>query len=90
MDIQKWTRPPNYAGATFYNYYVGPGQSRDSDIDEMSRFEIALERLGGESATVLVARASHWRVGWVESILVHEDDTTNIAELQRIADTWEV
>ena len=71
----KWTYPDSYAGATFYDFYrSGFGQSRDSDLSEQSNFQVALERLGGESETVQVTRAGHWAVGWVEGILIHESD----------------
>lgn len=61
-------------GADYPEYYVGPGQSRDSDTLEKANFIAALEMLGGENdPDVIVARASHWGVGWVETILVHKD-----------------
>ena len=38
-----------------------------------------LEALRGESETVIVVRESHWAVGWVEWIKIHELDTTALA-----------
>jgi hypothetical protein len=41
-----------------------------------------LRELGGESETVIVVRESHWAVGWVEWIAIHDDDKPAL----RIAD----
>lgn len=71
--LELWTRADNYMGETYYDYYqAGFGRSRDSDILEESNFECALDKLGGESSKVLVARSSHWACGWVECILIHK------------------
>lgn len=37
-----------------------------------------LEQLGGESETVIVVRASHWAVGWVEWIAIHVTDADKL------------
>jgi hypothetical protein len=42
-----------------------------------------LEALGGETETVIVVRESHWAVGWVEWIAIHEADTKAVAEADR-------
>lgn len=73
-ELTKWTYPDSYMGATYYEYYYVVGQNRDSDYYAQSNFQVALERLGGESDTVIVARSSHWACGWVEYIMVHESD----------------
>jgi hypothetical protein len=73
--MNRWKRPSNYMGETFEEYYVLLGRHRDSDSVSRSNFEVALEALGGESETVLVARASHWAVGWCETLLVDESDS---------------
>lgn len=69
-----WVHPESYAGADWYDTIGVVGQSRDSEILEISNFESALELLGGESETVLKAGASHWACGWVESLRVHISD----------------
>ena len=74
QHLKKWTRPQCYIGPDYPEYYPFLGQSRDSDTVERSNFRVGLERLGGESDTVLVIRDSHWAVGWVETIYVHESD----------------
>ena len=74
--LERWTRPKNYAGASWPEYYSsGVGQSRDSDALERSNFRCMLNALGGETDTVLVIREHHWAVGWVEWIAIHETDS---------------
>ena len=73
--LQRWTRPRYYSGPDYPEYFPVVGQSRDSDTVERSNFRVALQRLGGESDTVRVIRDSHWAVGWVETLCVHESDT---------------
>ena len=75
-NLRRWTKPPNYAGESWPDYYsAGVGQSRDSDALERSNFAVMIDKLGGESDTVLVVREHHWAVGWVEWIAIHESDT---------------
>lgn len=82
-NLKRWTMPDSYFGETWPNYYSsGVGQSRDSDCLESSNFATMLKRLGGESETVIVVRESHWAVGWVEWIAIHQDDEKAL----RIAD----
>lgn len=74
--VPRWTRPRNYFGASWPEYYMaGVGQHRDSDALARSNFACMLRALGGESETVRVVRESHWAVGWVEWIAIHETDT---------------
>lgn len=81
--LKRWTRPDHYAGAVWPAYYsAGVGQSRDSDALERSNFTCMLRELGGESETVTIVRESHWLVGWVEWIAIHQDDEKSL----RIAD----
>lgn len=74
IQDRKWEHPEHYFGETYPNFIVGLGQHRDSDLLDQSNFTVLLDRLGGESDTVVVSRAGHWAVGWVETILVHQDD----------------
>jgi len=81
LEANRWRRADNYAGETFEDYYVIVGRSRDSNILEEANFEAALERLGGEDdVNVVIARASHWAVGWVESLLVSDTAPDEILE----------
>ena len=73
--LKRWERPKDYFGAEWSRYYsAGVGQSRDSDCLEQSNFAVMLEALGGETETVVVVRESHWAVGWVEWIAIHQSD----------------
>lgn len=82
-NLKRWTKPDHYFGASWPEYFsAGVGQSRDSDCLEESNFAVMLEKLGGESETVTVVRESHWAVGWVEWIAIHETDDRAL----RIAD----
>jgi hypothetical protein len=72
--LKLWTMPDSYFGASWPGYYVFLGQHRDSDSLARSNFTCGLEAIGGESETVQVVRESHWAVGWVEWIAIHQDD----------------
>ena len=73
--LERWTMPKDYFGAEWPEYYSsGVGRSRDSGCLEESNFRSMLAALGGESETVQVVRESHWAVGWVEWIAIHESD----------------
>jgi len=81
--LKRWAMPSHYAGEVWPAYYgSGCGRSRDSDCLEESNFCTMLQLLGGESDTVTVVRESHWAVGWVEWIAIHQDD----AKALQIAD----
>lgn len=74
-NLKRWEMPSHYFGAEWPDYFgAGVGQSRDSDALERSNFVCMLNALGGESETVRVIRESHWAVGWVEWIAIHESD----------------
>jgi hypothetical protein len=73
--LERWKMPRDYFGAEWPEYFsAGVGRSRDSDCLEESNFHAMLRAIGGESATVKVVRESHWAVGWVERIAIHESD----------------
>ena len=74
-NLKLWEHPSHYFGACWpATYSAGVGQSRDSDALERSNFRVMLNAIGGESETVTVVRESHWAVGWVEWIAIHQDD----------------
>ena len=75
-NLKLWTMPENYFGEVWpATYSAGVGQSRDSSALERSNFAAMLKAIGGESETVTVVRESHWAVGWVEWIAIHQDDS---------------
>lgn len=97
-NLKRWTLPSCYVGAHWPDYYsAGVGQSRDSDALERANFDAMLKALGGERndperedpndegaalSLVRVVRESHWAVGWVEWIAIHETATDDL----RLAD----
>jgi hypothetical protein len=74
----------NFAGddSDYRHWFAAPlGRSRDSSVLEESNFAKGVERLGGESDDVMVARYGHWAVGWVEQVYVRPgSDAVAIAE----------
>lgn len=89
--LERWTMPRDYFGAEWPEYYSsGVGRYRDSDCLEQSNFCAMLAELGGESDTVHVVRESHWAVGWVAWIAIHESDEQSLraadAMLARLED----
>ena len=72
--LRKWRRPRSYFGTEWPEYYVFLGRHRDSCSVDRSNFTVALDELGGESETVVINRCSHWGFGWVENIMIHEND----------------
>lgn len=90
--LNRWKRPQYYMGAEWPEHYsAGVGQSRDSNALERSNFQAmcaALEQLpeldvDGETSWRIV-RESHWAVGWVEWIAIHESDTARLECANRI------
>lgn len=73
--LKRWELPEAYFGAEWPEYFVFLSRHRDSDSLTRSNFQVGLDRLGGESETVLVVRESHWAVGWIEWIAIHKSDT---------------
>ena len=82
--LRKWEKAQNYIGDDWSLYYsAGVSRHRDSGALDRSNFRCMLERLGGESNTVLVAHARHWAVGWVEWIAIHPDDVKALREADK-------
>ena len=52
--------------------YVLLCRTRDSDLLSESNWEVALEKLGGESDDVQILRFGHWACGWLEYLCVRE------------------
>lgn len=96
--LDRWTRPAHYIGANWPDYYsAGVSQHRDSSPLDRANFDAMLKALGGEQrhpdiedpndegaalSLVRVVRESHWAVGWVEWIAIHEtaEDRLRIAD----------
>lgn len=96
--LQLGERAEHYAGERFWEYYAVFGVHRDSDTIARSNFAVILRELGianpadapnydaDEPAPVIVTRASHWAVGWIDTIRVHQD----AGEVVRTADALRV
>jgi hypothetical protein len=84
--LERWTRPANYIGPDWPDYYAFLGQHRGSDSVTRSNFERGLALIGGESATVRIVRERCSMAGWVEWIAIHESDTVARDKAQSILD----
>ncbi len=87
--IKRWTMPDSYFGKTWPDYYSAYVQHRDSDALARSNFASMLKEIGGESETVLIVRESHWAVGWVEWIAIHESNTQALEKANAILEGLE-
>lgn len=83
-NLKPYARPADYIGPDRFGYYLFLGQHRDSDALARSNFIRGLELIGGETDTVLVVRDSHWAVGWIETIYIHESDEKALREADEI------
>lgn len=83
--LKRWETPQYYMGAEWPEWYVFLVQHRDSNALERANFAAGLRAVGGESDTVYVIRASHWAVGWVEWIGIHESNTEALRVANDIA-----
>ncbi len=89
MKLDRWKRPDCYFGESWPEYYVFLGQHRDSDILTQSNFQCALQQIGGESELSFIVHESHWAVGWVEWIAIHESDTDALHIAETILESLE-
>jgi hypothetical protein len=90
--LQRWTRPDSFADFADFDrreYFVAAGQHRDSDTLTRSNFRSILAALGGESETVIIVRDSHFAVGWVEAVYIHESDSAALATADAILERLE-
>jgi hypothetical protein len=78
--LKRWTRPTNYLGKEYTDYFPVYSITRDSDLLEQSNFATILARLGGDSPTVVVDRVHHWAFGWIDTIFVHESNTAMLEQ----------
>jgi len=88
-DLPKWEHPSDYGGFSPDGDFLVYSRTRDSDCLDNSNYECILADLeklaetfpeppendtdSGEEGWVYDFRASHWAVGWVETILVRKD-----------------
>ena len=98
LEPHRWTRPPSYYGAIWPEYYVVGGQHRDSGILDQSNFNVTKQRLTPWNDAEVNAldpawtttTASHFLVGWVETIYVLQDAPVELlAEAAEIIESLE-
>lgn len=86
MKLELWKHPENYYGERWDGYYVFLSQNRDSDALTRSNFICGLELVG---KGVAVAHERHWACGWVETILIPQENTQALEVAQKILDKLE-
>ncbi len=91
--LSRWTHPSNYMGASWPDYYVFLGRTRDSDALGRANFDGGLKAIGGEQTAdddtplVAVVEESHWACGWVQWIAIHESATEALQAADQLR-TW--
>lgn len=90
-----WKLPNSYIGPTYEGYVVVLGYHRDSHLIGQSNFHVAHKmlkeihakqegRADYDEDDLTIAAASHWAVGWVETILVRATNTELVREAAEI------
>lgn len=76
IHLQKYERPNSYIGPDYYEYFVFLVQHRDSDTLTRANWKAATIELGKiakeNEETWQIIRDSHWAVGWIEFLYIHE------------------
>lgn len=92
--LQKWTRPSDWSGTPWDGYYIAPvGITRDSGTLDRSNWDAQWDALSPLSADVpgddctspTIVRESHWAVGWIEWVAIHESNEAALREADEIA-----
>ena len=90
MKLELWTRPNNYLGQTWEGYYVFLSQTRDSDALTRSNFECALDIIKNVGDhPIAVAHERHWACGWLETILIPQENIDAVEVAQKMLDKLE-
>lgn len=84
--LPAWEYPDSYIGEDYTGYHVLYSIHRDSDLIDVSNHESILKtfqdhdirvvedyRMNDNPPDVIDVRASHWAVGWIDTIMVHHD-----------------
>jgi hypothetical protein len=90
-NFNLWETPPNYGGEDYFDYYIIAARHRDSGRAEEKKFARYCRFCGIKDPDdghdyekpdkVIIARARHWAVGWVEVLLVHKDESLLLIKL---------
>lgn len=92
--LQRWSRPSDWSGTPLDGYYIAPvGINRDSGTLDRSNWDAQWDALAQLSADVpdddctspVIVRESHWAVGWIEWVAIHETNEAALREADEIA-----
>lgn len=88
FELTKWQVDSNYMGERYDNCYAIYTIHRDSDILDVSNYRCIAKELdnNGFSESYEFARASHWAVGWVETIVIPVYETKALELVQNMYD----
>ena len=100
-NLRRWTLPESYAGAHWEGYYAAPvGQSRDSNALERSNWRQQWQSLkplvadcvdaDGDGVSLCIVRESHWAVGWIEWVAIHESNEAALRAADELAGRLEI
>ena len=67
-----------YIGPRYDDYYIISGHSRHSKILEESNYQTIKEYLSKNSINFIEVSFNHWAVGWIETLMIQEDDIKGI------------
>lgn len=73
-----------YMGKRYDDYYILYSHNRDSNLIEESNYETIKESLKNDKINFIEIVSSHFLVGWIEQIGIHEDDLIGIEKANDI------
>jgi hypothetical protein len=82
--IQKWESGESYMGDDLSDYYVVVGKNRDSGILEESNWDYVIKTF--DEKDILIAHFNHWLCGWVEQILIKDDNYLTLEKAENMLD----
>jgi hypothetical protein len=82
--IQRWESGESYIGDDLSDYYVIVSKNRDSGILEESNWDYVIKTF--DEKDILIAHFNHWAVGWVEQILIKEDNYLALEKADEMLD----
>jgi len=85
MEMKKWENADNYMGGDYTEYYVIYARTRDSDNLVNSNYAAFVDIL--KEYPIEENTFRHWACGWVEAIMIHEENITDEFKL-RINDIY--
>lgn len=91
--MERWKHSSNYMGADYTEYFMLIDHNRDSGILAESNWHSAIKILNAKNAKYQIVRFSHWAVGWIEMILIHQSEQTAIDagnEIERVLSEYAV